>query len=75
MLVAECPRKAQLLCEKLCEVDEPGATFEYSDDVDERLILLLMATVPLTTGPPPTKQAAQATYMETASRECTYKDQ
>ena len=46
MLVAECPRRAQLLCEKFFEADKPGTTFEYRDDVDERLILPLMATVP-----------------------------
>ena len=46
MLVAESPRTALLLCEKHSEVDEPGATFEHPNGVDEKLVLQLMATVP-----------------------------
>ena len=46
MLFAGCPRRAQLLCEKLFEVDASGIAFEYFDDVEERLILQLMASVP-----------------------------
>ena len=45
MLVADRPRRAQLLCEKLFEVDKPSTTFEYPDAVDEKLVLQLMATV------------------------------
>ena len=43
--MAECARRVQLLCEQLFEVDTPGPTFEYFDDVDEKVVLQLLSSV------------------------------
>ena len=45
MLVAECPRRVQLLCEKLFEVDQPSTTFAYFDKMNESDTLQRMSCV------------------------------
>ena len=45
MLVAECPRRVQLLCEKLFDVDKPSTSFAYVDDMNERDTLQRMSCV------------------------------
>lgn len=46
MLVAECPRRVQLLCHELFEVHSRGKTFEYHADLPSELVLPLLAHIP-----------------------------
>ena len=45
MLIAECPRRVQFLCEKLFEVNQPGHIPAYYDNITESDTLQKMSRV------------------------------